>query len=107
MPSAILPVSIDSVPSLMACLIDSTCATSMSAAPDAASERNWDERPDKLTLASPPADAPAAPAPAVPAVLAAGAESPWRAFWTPPLGDDTLELVEESIFTIGFPRFSI
>ncbi len=41
------------MPSLMACLIDSTCAVSMSAEPDAARLRKCCDRPDRLTLASP------------------------------------------------------
>lgn len=110
MPSAILPVSIESVPSLMACLIDSTCATSISAEPEAANARKCDDKADKLTFASPaePSAPPVLDAD-VPDVLrlATGDVSPERAPCTPPLGDDRLELVDETTFTIGFQSCSI
>ncbi|KGC41217.1 hypothetical protein DO73_5521 [Burkholderia pseudomallei] len=62
MPSAILPVSIDSVPLLIASRIASTWVVSISALPEAARLRSVDDRPDRLTFASPPVGAPAAPA---------------------------------------------
>jgi hypothetical protein len=101
MPSAILFVSIVNVPSAIACLIDSTCATSMSASPDAASERSCADSPDRLTLVSPPAPGAddGAPAPAVAAPAAAW--PPARVPGTPPLGAVRLEVVVESTFTMA------
>src|ERR1700740_1521030 len=99
--SAILLVSIVSVPFLMACLIDSTWPTSISAAPDAARLRNDDDSPDKFTFAS-PAEPPALCAGAFEALAAAAvALSPCCVRCAPSCNDDTLELLVESIFTIG------
>src|SRR5579863_9898523 len=88
----------------MACLIDSTWPASISAAPDAARLRNDDDSPDKFTFAS-PAEPPALCAGAFEALAAAAvALSPCCVRCAPSCNDDTLELLVESIFTIGFPN---
>src|ERR1700758_5044060 len=89
----------------MACLIDSTWPASISAAPDAARLRNDDDSPDKLTFASPvKPPAPCAGAFGALEVAALPAVSPCCVRCAPSFNVDRLELVVESIFTIGFPN---
>jgi hypothetical protein len=87
----------------MACLIDATCAVSMSAEPDAARLRKCCDSPDRLTLASPEALAAAGVAVlALGALLAAGVASLCCERDRASFNVGRFELVVESTFTIGF-----
>src|ERR1700733_3555243 len=81
----------------------------MSAEPDAARLRRLDDRPDRLTFASPPEPVAAcAAAAALWAVEAAGAElSCWVRVAALPVRLSGMLLVVESIFTIGFLNYLI
>jgi hypothetical protein len=92
-----------SVPFWMAALIDATWAVSMSPEPDAVWLRRSDDKPDRLTFASPP-DVPAVCAVvlALGAEVAAGAEPSCCVRVAPLVRLSSWVLVVESIFTIGF-----